>query len=118
MSSSNLLKTFGAGVDVAGQLATDKALRRKTSASTLVETASEINGRIDERATADLTTLYGEVHDVTKADGNPELFPHTLGRVPAGAIIMRSDDVVFCSILTDTDFELTGVAGGVIVWVV
>lgn len=117
MSSSNYLKTFGAGVDVAGQIATDKALRRKTTNSEFDTTVAEINGRIEEIPDDEIANLYGELHNVTKA-GGAELFPHTLGRVPSGAIIMQSDILVFCSGLTPTEFEITGAAGDVIVWVV
>jgi hypothetical protein len=90
LSSSNLLKTFGVGVDVAQQLATDKALRRKPSAADVADVTNEVTGDVTSLQDA-VAELQGQV--VTGvAIGTPTTdVPHTLGRIPAGAIVILFD---------------------------
>ncbi len=72
MSSSNLLKGFGEDADVTGQLATDKALRRKTTGAVIGFDITD--GELIE----DVPIVVGE----TK-------IPHSLARKAVGAIILK-----------------------------
>ena len=82
-----LLKGFGAAVDVAGQIATDKAIngRRQTSVSSQIER--------DEEASLSDNLSDGElIENYALADGtNQTTVPHSLGRVPRGAVVMLAD---------------------------
>jgi len=106
MASSALRKTFGAGVDVSSQLATDRALRRKTT--------STVNG-------FDLSA--GQlVRDHTFAGVAPFKVPHSLSRVAAGAIVIKSTATgdTRCVATSATDITVDGVGAGDVVsfWVV
>ena len=108
MPSSNLMKTFGAGADVGSQLSTDRALRRKSTSSVVSTTVDGLTGDVKtlQGAVAD---AKGQVMTVTMT-ASPESFPHTLGRVPAGGIILLSDDggvVANVTAVTDADIEIT-----------
>lgn len=120
MSSSNLLKTFGVGVDVAQQLATDKALRRKTTGTTAASVTDAITGEVTSLQGA-VANLQGEVKSVTLTV-SPEAVSHTLGRVPAGAIVLLTDTAEDFAItdVTDTEVEVTSASGTatITLWIV
>ncbi len=69
-----LLKGFGAGADVFGQIATDKAInsRRRTSSTFDIS-----DGVLME--------------DIALGPDNPATVKHTLGRVPVGALVLKHD---------------------------
>jgi hypothetical protein len=75
VSSSNLLKTFGKGANVALQLANDKALRRKSTGT--VRGFDITSGELIEG----ISTINGS---------NP--VPHNLRREAKGAIILSATD--------------------------
>jgi hypothetical protein len=90
LSSSNLLRTFGKDANVSQQFATDKALRRKASAADVADVANEVTGDVTSLQDA-VTELQGQVvTGVACIDGNVDV-PHTLGRIPAGAIVILFD---------------------------
>jgi hypothetical protein len=84
LSSSNLLKGFGVGADVVGQLATDKALRRKSTGTT--KGFDMTNGAL----LGSETIKAG----VTK----PQAFAHGLSREPQAVFLSQPTDA---SILID-----------------
>jgi hypothetical protein len=69
-----LLKGFGAAADVAGQIATDKAINSRRVRSNFSQ-FDITNGQLIEDATVNLDS---EV-------------PHQLGRTPSGAAILKAD---------------------------
>ena len=77
MSSSNLLKTFGAGAAVAQQLATDKALRRKSTG--VIRGFDMADGEL--------------IKDASLGATSPTEVPHNLGRVPEGAVVLKVSDL-------------------------
>jgi hypothetical protein len=82
-----LLKGFGAAADVAGQIATDKAInsRRQSKGSTSEDARIEgLGGGVD---ITDGQLI--ENHDLSA--GTPYIVPHNLGRVPVGAIVLKQD---------------------------
>ena len=103
MSSSNMLKGFGIGADVVGQLATDKALRRKSTGT--------VRG-------FDITD--GElVEDVSVINGDTPV-PHSLSRVPTGALVMKQTgtaDVVCTSVSAQGVVLSANAVSIVTVWV-
>lgn len=102
MSSSNLLKGFGAGADVFRQLATDKALRRKSTGT--------FSG-------FDITD--GELlEDLRLTPSNVEEFPHNLRRVPVGAFILKGAEVAVCTAVTASTITIKGSVDTLVtVWV-
>ncbi len=74
MSSSNLLKIFGKGADVALQLANDKALRRKSTGT--------VRG-------FDITS--GELLEGLTVVNGPNPFPHTLRRDAVGGLVLAAE---------------------------
>jgi hypothetical protein len=120
LSSSNLLKGFGVGADVTGQLATDKALRRKATGNVLANTALDALGnRINVFESDSVTGVYGEVIEMTTT-GDPELgIEHGLGRVPVGVIVLLGVGLgTRCIAFDATTFDMAGNAGAIKVWVV
>lgn len=82
-----LLKGFGAAADVAGQIATDKAIngRRQSKGATASDAA--VQGL---RGSVDITDgQLIENHDLSS--GTPTVVPHSLGRVPVGAIVLKQN---------------------------
>jgi CobQ-like glutamine amidotransferase family enzyme len=121
LSSSNLLKTFGVGVDVAQQLATDKALRRKATGSTAAVVTDAITGEVAGLQDV-VSALQGQVVEgITIIDGDT-VVPHTLGRVPAGAIVILFDDTtgtIMCSATAIDNVTISSSAEGTAtVWIV
>ena len=93
MSSSNLMKTFGKGADVIGQLATDKALRRKTTTTM----------RTEEPPVREITAL------VELLSAAPNVITHDLDFVPNGAFVIQSDivdNIVTCTATTKIDVTI------------
>jgi len=104
VSSDNLLKGFGVGADVIGQLANAKALRRKSTGTT---TGFDIT---DGELLEDVSVLNG-AQDIR----------HSLGRVPAGAVILKAPAGNTYSITATALNAVTLVAnfdGSVTLWVV
>lgn len=87
-----LLKGFGAAADVAGQIATDKAIngRRKSPTDTRVDFTD------------------GELLIDVYLEGGPEPVQHNLGRIANGAIVTKNStmDVVYCYGTSDTDVSM------------
>ena len=111
MSSSNLLKTFGKGAtDVVLQLATDKALRRKTTGT--VRGFDITSGQLVEEV-----TLPGLG---SPPAGTTHHIKHTLARVPQGALVLRSDaDDVRCSGVSLNHVVIEGTFGAIVtLWIV
>jgi hypothetical protein len=106
LSSSNLLKGFGIGADVIGQLATDKALRRKSTGT--------VRG-------FDITD--GELlENISVPDsGGGEAFAHSLNRVPEGAYqLVSQPGLIGCLSVSATHVVLRAYHGAstATVWVV
>jgi hypothetical protein len=78
LSSSNLLKGFGVGADVIGQIATDKALRRKSTGT--VRGFDMTNGALLSAETIKT--------GVTK----PQAFAHGLSRDPQAVFLSQPTD--------------------------
>jgi hypothetical protein len=96
-----LLKGFGAAVDVAGQIATDKAVNSRRVRSDFSQ-FDITNGQLVEDATAD---ALGKV-------------PHSLNRVPKGALILMSDPAALLTNVTREDLTFDTPGAVVTVWVV
>jgi hypothetical protein len=109
VSSSNLLKTFGAGTDVIGQLATDKSLRRKSTGT--VRGFDITSGQLVEQV-----ELVGTGDPATA----PSQIKHTLARVPQGALVLRSDtDDIRCSDVALNHVVIEGTLGAIVtLWIV
>jgi hypothetical protein len=72
-----LLKGFGAAADVAGQIATDKAVNSRRTRSNFSQ-VDITQGQLIEDAVL-----------ITDTTGNSNKIPHQLNRVPHGAIIVE-----------------------------
>lgn len=102
MSSSNLLKGFGLGADVIGQLATDKAMRRKSTG--VIRGFDITDGELIEDV---LVTVAMDI-------------PHTLNRVPAGVIVMKSSPAsqVSCTATTSSTVQVVATPPATVtIWV-
>jgi hypothetical protein len=84
VSSSNLLKGFGVGADVIGQLAVDKAIRRKSTSGVLTKSLDELRTAVAE--------LEGDIITVELTTSPTQTFSHALGRMPNGAIVIMCDE--------------------------
>lgn len=76
-----LLKGFGAAADVVGQIATDKAVNSRRVRSNFLQ-FDITQGQLIEDGVVPVVTP-----PVTKVE-----VPHRLGRVPVGAIVLKSSD--------------------------
>jgi hypothetical protein len=127
-----LLKSFGATVDVAGQIATDKSInsRRQSKAETAIDgvasialttATGEAQAKSGRTGGVDITNgqLVG-AHDLSD-NVSPEQeyeIQHTLGRVPVGAIILMSDtDSVRCESVSATAVTFNSNSALVNVWI-
>jgi len=102
VSSDNLLKGFGVGADVVGQLSTSKALRRKSTGT--------VSG-------FDITD--GELYEGVAANG--KTIPHSLGRVPTGCTTLSgpANALIVCTDKTARDITVSSnTAEPVILWIV
>lgn len=97
-----LLKGFGATADVAGQIATDKAVNSRRIRSNFSQ-FDITSGQLIEDAVTDT---------VTKS------VPHGLRRVPMGAIVLKSDQAVFVENATEDVVTLNVADALVTLWVV
>lgn len=116
-----LLKGFGAAADVAGQIATDKAIngRRRSKGATAAAGAlaqfEEEAVRSEQDAAARAEALRGGV-DITDgqliedhAMGGSYQVAHNLGRVPVGAIVIKnsSSSVPVCTGTSADDITMS-----------
>ncbi len=123
MSADNMLKGFGIGADVAGQLATAVALRRKSSSSStegIADSVESVNGELAmlEGVVADMA---GEVQSVTLTNAAGQTFTHSLGRVPAGVILLQAKFLTAfaCTDVSDTEVTIhSSVATDAVIWIV
>jgi hypothetical protein len=98
-----LLKGFGAAADVAGQIATDKAVNSRRTRSDFSQ-YDITKGQL----LTDLTLETGE-----------DIFPHSLGRVPTGAFVLKAGDSAVCVSTTLDTVSIKGTAADIVtVWVV
>jgi len=107
-----LLKGFGAAADVAGQIATDKAVNSRRQSK--VATAADATAALAAQALAGRSdALRGEfnINDgqalagIVLNDGSGEQdVPHDLGRIPFGAIVLQSNtsNVITCMSTDET----------------
>jgi hypothetical protein len=124
-----LLKGFGAAADVAGQIATDKAVnsRRLTDISSrLVSEAGDlasINSGYTSGVRASANPSNGELLTGVPIATILEEVEHNLGRTPYGAMIIGSSavtEILFkIGTATPTTFEVMSTATGITVdiWV-
>jgi hypothetical protein len=96
-----LLKGFGAVADVAGQIATDKAVNSRRVRSNFSQ-FDLTNGQLIEDAT---------VND----DGN---VAHKLKQMPKGALVLKSDQAVVVTGVTRSAVAIDVVGALVTIWVV
>ena len=101
-----LLKGFGAAADVVGQIATDKAVNSRRVRSNFLQ--------------FDIT--QGQlIEDGVVPTGETEVaVPHLLGRVPAGALVLKSSDFnIHITEATERTVTVDSPAGTVFtIWVV
>lgn len=84
-----LLKGLGAGVDVVGQIATDKA----------------VNARRRTRLTFDIRN--GQLFEnLVHGGGGVQQFRHGLGRIPKGAQVLKATGPVYCASTTLNTFDM------------
>lgn len=92
-----LLKGFGAAADVAGQIATDKAVngRRATDiTSGLVISAAELastNAGYTSRVRTSVNPANGQIVQNVETETPLTTVDHDLGRIPDGAYVIGSD---------------------------
>jgi hypothetical protein len=98
MASSNLFKTFGKGADVRGQIATDKALRRKATSSSLASL-------IAPKSAILTLDLGGAVEAVTPEGENSWV----LTRNPDGSIKSLSNEIYDVTVDRDGSGSVIGV---------
>ena len=96
-----LLKGFGAAADVAGQIATDKAVNSRRVRSNFSQ-FDITNGQLIEDAISD-------------PDG---YVAHQLARVPKGAVVLKSDQEVAVTGSTETTVTLDQPGAVVTLWIV
>jgi hypothetical protein len=105
-----LLKGFGAAADVAGQIATDKAVNSRRTRSDFSQ-FDITNGQLirDER-------LLGSGSPLAE----PSVIDHGLGKEPAGVIVLQPNPGdAFCVSVTSSTVSLNGTLGELVtIWVV
>ena len=122
MSSDNLLKGFGIGADVAGQLATAVALRRKgstKSSDAISNTIEGINGTV-VNIQETLDAVQGEFINAAVTAIPNNVVPHSLGRVPAGGLIVQAalPGQFVVTLVTDEEATVAStVATDIVLWV-
>jgi hypothetical protein len=99
-----MLKGFGIGADVIGQLATDKALRRKSTG--VIRGFDMADGELLEDA------------KITTAAGTE--FEHSLRRVPKGALFLKtSASLAYCLGATASTVTIAGELDDIVTfWIV
>jgi hypothetical protein len=104
-----LLKGFGAAADVIGQIATDKAVnsRRQSSESSRLSYLAAVAAA----APTPYDISQGQLlEDYDLGPSNPATVPHSLGRLPMGAIVLKSDasgsQIVDCIGATENDVTI------------
>jgi len=125
-----LLKGFGATADVAGQIATDKAVnsRRQSKGATAAGAAAQIAAGLTEQSAEEAGIRQGGVNiqdgelirDHNMASGTPSRVPHNLGRVPFGALAIytsSSSTAILCDVLHEDYVEFNTVSGTYSLWV-
>jgi hypothetical protein len=105
-----LLKGFGAAADVAGQIATDKAVNSRRTRSGFIQ-FDITNGQLirDER-------LLGSGSPLAE----PSVIDHGLGREPTGVIILEPNPgTAVCVSVTSSTVTVSGTLGELVtMWVV
>lgn len=121
-----LLKAFGDLALNAAEVATDNAIneRRDSRVTTALNAASAIAESLDgirrDELAGGLDITDGQLlSDVDLgALTVPGTIDHTLGRVPVGAIIVKSDsDNRYCQGVTATTVVMNAASGTVTVWI-
>jgi len=130
-----LLKTFGAAADVAGQIATDKAIngRRQSKGETDTDAELQIEAGLAEKSAEDAAELAGGVriqdgqliedHDMSDTPDGPGTegrVYHNLGRMPYGGFaIYTSDDgsAILCKTRHEEYVEFNKQSNTYSVWI-
>lgn len=102
VNTKPLLKTFGAGANVFGQIATDKAVNARRQAFPSFDIAD------------------GELVEDVEVPGLA-LVPHTLGRVPAGALVLKASGLGEILCVETSESDVTMASNGthtVTIWIV
>jgi hypothetical protein len=121
-----LLKVFGATADVAGQIATDKAIngRRRSKGETATDALQSLTAQGSEDGSVRIEDGQLFVDFDLSEPAVPGTIAHDLGRTPVGAIVVKQDagEHIYCSSVgpdaigmsTDSGAATTGI---VTVWV-
>lgn len=130
-----LLKTFGAAADVAGQIATDKAIngRRQSKGETDADAELQIAAGLAEKSAADAAELAGGVSlqdgqlieehnmaDTPDGAGTEGRVYHNLGRMPYGGFAIYTSSgsaAILCDVLHEEYVEFNGQSGTYSVWI-
>jgi hypothetical protein len=126
-----LLKGFGAGADVVGQIATDKAVnaRRQTNISSEIALSASATAFDNSEYTSalrasDSNPTNGELALSIETNVSPKAVEHGLGRIPSGAFIIGTDAAgewarFLRGAATTTEFSVISAGTGAIVdmWV-
>jgi len=97
-----LLKGFGAAADVAGQIATDKA----------------VNSRRVRSSFSQFDITNGQLIEDAVSDPDTKSVPHGLNRVPKGALVLKASTGVVVEGVTRTEVILDTASAEVTLWVV
>jgi hypothetical protein len=104
-----LLKGFGATADVATQIATDKAINSRRQSAESSRLSFLATSAAAEPAPYDIS--QGElIEDYDLGGSNPAVVPHSLGYLPRGALVLKSDtpgsDSIDCVGATEDDVTI------------
>jgi len=123
-----LLKGFGAAADVAGQIATDKAIngRRRSKGETATDAAGQIAAGLAERSAEEAAELAGGVRlqdgqlieDWDMATPPTGRVPHNLGRIPFGGFVVKGTGTATIVDTVHEDYvEFNTASGTYSVWI-